>query len=156
MDTNIKKQFRGLHFIYMVILGSMSIATILTVYIVFKVGAIAVFEMDSVNVIKSIVIMALLVGIPVSHIFYHKKTKHIDSTLRLSSKIAMFRTAFVVRIAMLEGIGLLTIIGYLVTADKSFLYMFVVVFVLFLIHAPTKQRICNDLELSEEDEDLLR
>ena len=100
--------------------------------------------------------MALLVGIPVSHIFYHKKTKHIDSSLELSTKLSMFQMAFVVRIAMLEAIGLLATIAYLVAADKSFLYMFAVVFILFIVHAPTKQRIGGDLNLSEEDMDLLK
>ncbi len=140
----------------MLILGTMSIAAVLTVYLVSKAGAIKVFELDALDMIKSVVIMALLVGIPVSHIFYHKKIKHIDTSLSLSQKISMFRVAFIVRIVMLEGIGLLSIIGYLVTADKSFLYMFGVVFILFIIHAPTRQRISSDLELSEEDKETLK
>jgi len=139
----------------MLILGSMSMAAILTMYLVFKVGGIHIFEADDSDMIKSVVIIALLVGIPVSHIFYHKKIKHINESLKLSQKISMFRVAFIVRIVMLEGIGLLTTIAYLITADKSFLYMFGVVFILFIIHAPTRQRLSNDLELSEEDKEAL-
>ncbi|WP_235207922.1 hypothetical protein [Saccharicrinis fermentans] len=139
----------------MLILGSMSMAAVLTMYLVFKTGGIHIFEPDSLNMIKSLVIIALLVGIPVSHIFYHKKIKHINESLKLAQKIAMFRVAFIVRIVMLEGIGLLSTIGYLVTADKSFLYMFGVVFILFIIHAPTRQRISSDLALSEEDKEAL-
>ncbi len=155
MTNKIKKQFRNLNIIYLVILGTLSIAALTSVIIVYNVGAIAVFDHQSINIVKSVVIIALLVGIPVSHVFFHKKIKHIDRSLGLSTKITFFQTAFIVRIAMLEGIGLLGIIGYFTTADKSFLYMFGVVFILFIIHAPTKQRISSDLELSEEEGELL-
>ncbi|SMO71317.1 hypothetical protein SAMN06265379_105212 [Saccharicrinis carchari] len=155
MNLNIKKQFRRLHSIYIVILGSMSLAALISVIIVFKMGAFAIFDLQTLNVLKAVVIMALLVGIPVSHIFYFKKIKHINRSLTLSKKIAMFQLAFVVRIALLEGIGLLAMMAYLVAADKSFLYMFAVVFVLFIIHAPTKQRIISDLELDDEESELL-
>ncbi|TLX76109.1 hypothetical protein E9993_07815 [Labilibacter sediminis] len=152
MDSSIKKQIKTLNIIYLAILISMSAALIFSLVFIYKSGAIPVFGADDQGFIKSMVIIALLVGIPVSHIFFHKKVKHINSDLPLSKKVAMFQTAFIVRIAMLEAIGLLAVIGYLVAADKSFLYMFGVVFVLFIIHAPTKQRICGDLELSEEEE----
>ena len=155
MEIKIKKQFRGLNLLYLAILGLMSIAVVLSVVMVYKAGAIPVFASEELGTIKAIVIIALLVGIPVSHIFYYKKIKHINPKLQLAQKISMFKTAFIVRISVLEAIGLLAIIGYFVTADKSFLYMFGVVFVLFIIHAPTKQRISNDLELSEEEDEEL-
>ena len=144
-----------MNLLYLVILGSMSVAAIFSVFMVYKAGAIPVFESNELNAIKSMVVIALLVGIPVSHIFYHKKIKHINPELPLHTKLIMFQTAFIVRVAVLEAIGLLATIGYFVTADKSFLYMFGVVFVLFIIHAPTRQRISTDLDLSEEEGELL-
>lgn len=155
MDIKIKQQYKGLNLIYLIILGSMSAAAILAVYFVFKAGALSIYEFDEQNIIKSVIIIALLVGIPVGHIFYQKKMKHINVDLNLGKKINMFKTAFIIRIAMLEGIGLLTLIGYLITGDKSFLYMFAVVFILFIIHAPTRQRIISDLELSDEEQEQL-
>lgn len=155
MELTIKKQFKTLNIIYLAILISMSVIAIFSVIYTFKSGALPVFGEKDQSYLKSIVIIALLIGIPVSHIFYHKKIKHIDASLPLNKKITMFRPAFIVRIVMLEAIGLLAIIGYLTTADKSFLYMFGVVFVLYIIHAPTKQRLINDLEMTQEEEDEL-
>ncbi len=155
METEIKKKLKLLNVIYLVIMGTMSIAALASVYLVYKIGALSVFDDQTINMLKSLVIIALLAGIPVSHIFYHKKIKHIDAELPLLKKLNMFQIAFVVRIAMLEGIGLLTAICYLIAADNSFLYMFGVVFILFIIHAPTRQRISTDLNLIEDDDDLL-
>ncbi len=154
MQPELKSQFKTLNLIYIAILISMSIAAIASVFIVFKLGQLPIFNADNQAVIKSIVVIALLAGIPVSHIFFFKKIKHIDNSISLLSKIRMYRSAFIVRIAMLEGIGILASIGYLVSADKSFLYMFGVVFILFIIHAPTKNRISNDLSLTDEEEEL--
>ena len=155
MNTNIKKQFKRLNTIYIIILGSLSIAALLSVYMVFKMGILPVFDAPTLNLLKTVVILALLIGIPVGHIFYFKKIKHINKTLDLSKKLNMFQFAFIVRIALLEGIGLLIMMAYLVAADKSFLYMFAVVFVLFIIHAPTKNRIISDMELTDEETELL-
>ncbi len=155
MNSNIKKQFKRLHTIYIIILGSLSIAALLSVYMVFKMGILPVFDAETLNLLKTVVILALLIGIPVGHIFYFKKIKHIDKALELGKKLTMFQFAFIVRIALLEGIGLLIMMAYLVAADKSFLYMFAVVFVLFIIHAPTKHRIANDMDLTDEETELL-
>ena len=155
MENEIKKQFKTLNLIYRLILGSMSVAAIISVFMVFKLGNIQVFELSMLNLIKSVVIIALLVGIPVSHIFYHKRIKQINESLSLIKKLSAFKNAFIVRISMLEGIGILTCIAYLVTADKSFLYMFGVVFILFIIHAPTRNRISTDLNLNEKEDELL-
>jgi len=155
MKLIIKKQFKSVNIIYLAILILMSVAAIFSVVYTFKSGALPVFAAEDEGYLKSIVIIALLVGIPVSHIFYHKKIKHIDVSLPLSRKIILFRPAFIMRIVTLEAIGLLAVIGYLITVDKSFLYMFGVVLVLYIIHAPTKQRLINDLDMSEEEEDEL-
>ncbi len=154
MQPELKNQFKTLNLIYIAILFSMSIAAIASVFIVYKIGQLPVFNADNQAIIKSIVVIALLAGIPVSHIFFFKKIKHIDKSLNLLSKIRMYRSAFIVRIAMLEGIGIIASIGYLVSADKSFLYMFGVVFILFIIHAPTKNRISNDLNLTDAEEEI--
>ncbi len=153
MQPELKNQFKTINIIYATILVSMSIAAIISVVLVYKMGTIPVFAPEDQAVIKTIVIIALLVGIPVSHIFFFKKIKHIDTSLSILDKIKMYQTAFISRIAILEGIGILAAISYLITADKSFLYMFGVVFILFLIHAPTKSRISNDLNFTEEDEE---
>ena len=151
MNLNIKKQFRGLNIIYIAVLGSLSLATLLSIYMVFKMGPISIFDDEGLHFLKGLVIMALLVGIPVGHIFYFNKIKHINKDLQLGKKLAMFQLAFIVRIVLLEGIGLLAMIAYLVTADKAFLYMFAVVFILFIIHAPTKQRIISDMQLRDDE-----
>jgi len=154
MQPELKNQYKTLNFIYIAILISMSVAAIISVIVVSKMGLLPVFNQENLAVIKSVVIIALLAGIPISHIFFFKKIKHIDKTINLLDKIKAYQSAFIARIAMLEGIGILAAIGYLVSADNSFLYMFGVVFILFIIHAPTKNRISNDLNLTEEEEEL--
>lgn len=147
-----KKQRTKLNLIYIAIMSGLTIMAIFAMYFVRANGPVQVFSPDSNYTIKTLVIMALLIGVPVSHLFYHKKIKHISSEWELTRRIKHFRIAFIVRIAVLESLGLLFIIAYLLNADKSFMYMFGVIFVLFIIHAPTKNRIATDLELDEEEQ----
>ncbi|WP_075601938.1 hypothetical protein [Saccharicrinis aurantiacus] len=147
-----KKQRTTLNLIYIAIMSALTLMAIFAMYFVRANGAVEAFSPDSNYTIKTMVIMALLIGIPVSHLFYHKKIKHISQEWELSRRLTHFRTAFIVRIAVLEGVGLLSIIAYLLNADKSFMYMFGVIFVLFIIHAPTRNRIATDLELNEEEQ----
>lgn len=152
MQKNIKNIFKQINFIYIAILSTKSVVAIVGVLLVYKLGALPVFDNSMQDLIKSIVVLALLIGIPVSHIFFHKRIKHINVDLPLAKKIQMYRSAFIVRIALLEAIGVIAMIGYIVSGDNSFLYMFGVVFVLFIIHAPTKVKIINELSLTEEEE----
>ncbi len=153
MKLEVKKQLKQLNMLYILILGILSIGALFVVIMVFKTGNIPIFDAEDVSLIKAIVIIALLVGIPVSHIFFLKKLKHISPKLSVVNKIQYYKTAFIVRISVLEAIGVLGLIGYWVSADKSFLYMFGVVFILFLVHAPTKNKLLNDLKLSEAEEE---
>ena len=155
MQADIKKQFKTLNILYAAILVSISLAALFTVFFVFRSGHLPIFDAEHQALIKTVVIISLLVGIPVSHIFFYKKIKHINPDIQVVNKLRFYQTAFIVRVAMLEAIGLIALIGYLVTADKSFLYMFAVVFILFMIHAPTKNKLCSDLNLSEQEEELL-
>ncbi len=152
MKMEIKKQLKTLNLLYILILGVLSVGALFVVIMVYKAGEIAIFNEEDVSLIKTIVIIALLVGIPVSHIFFFKKIKHINPNLSVIKKIELYKTAFLVRITVLESIGVLGLIGYWVSADKSFLYMFGVVFILFLVHAPTKSKLINDLNFTEEEE----
>lgn len=153
MQADIKRQFKILNLIYATILGTLSLAAVFSVVFIFKAGFLPVFDADNQAIIKTVIIISLLFGIPVSHVFFYKKIKNIKPSLNIVVKMKMYRLAFMVRIAMLEAIGLLALIGYLVTADKSFLYMFGVVFILFLVHAPTRNKLINDLNLAETEEE---
>lgn len=152
MKMEIKRQLKTLNVLYVSILGILSVGALFVVIMVFNTGEIPIFNAGDVSLIKSVAIMALLVGIPVSHIFFYKKIKHINANLSVLKKIELYKFAFLVRISVLEAIGFLGLIGYWVSADKSFLYMFGVVFVLFLIHAPTKNKLMNDLKFTQEEE----
>ncbi len=153
--NEIKSQRRVLTIIYIAILIGLTFVALFGMFYVKSHGAVNVFEEQSNYMIKSIVVLALLVGIPVSHLFYNKKIKHINEEWPLKNKLNHFKTAFIVRIVMLEAIAVLSVVAYLLNADKSFLYMFGVIFVLFIIHAPTKNRIVTDLQLTEEEQELL-
>ncbi len=153
--NDTKAQKKSLNLIYIAIMIGLTFIALFGMFYVKSHGAVNAFSEESNYAIKSIVVLALLVGIPVSHLFYHKKIKHINEEWPLINKLRHFRTAFIVRIVMLEAIAVLSIVAYLLNADSSFLYMFGVVFVLFIIHAPTKNRITTDLQLTEEEQQLL-
>ncbi|HWP82523.1 MAG TPA: hypothetical protein VNN76_07700 [Bacteroidota bacterium] len=64
-------------------------------------------------------------------------------------RMELYRTAFILKVAMLEGAGLLALVGYLLSQNLLFLAMFLLIVLVFLMNRPTTQSASDALGLSE-------
>jgi MFS family permease len=73
----------------------------------------------------------------------------------LSVKLSDYRSACIVRYALLEGPSMLALISYLITGELSFLVMAAFIIAIFLTIIPTPQKAITDLALDLNDEQKL-
>jgi hypothetical protein len=74
----------------------------------------------------------------------------------LKIRFKKFATSNVIGWACIEGSTLICIIGYLITGLKLYQIMALVVILFFLLTIPTKDRVANGLNLSENEKQLLK
>lgn len=102
--------------------------------------------------LKSVILILSLGGIPASYFFHSQKVKHIISDLPMQTKINQFKISFLIKIITLEALAVLGILSFMITADNTFLYIFSLLFVAYLINRPTKNSIIEEIEANTPEE----
>jgi hypothetical protein len=149
-DQN-EKTIRQIITIFWSLSAAMVIMFFIALGVVKEMGPIVEWNLAQRENLKAIIIILALAGIPASHIFHSRKTRHIDSDLSLHSKLIQFRNSFFIKISTMEALAVLGLLGYLMSADTTFLYVFALLFLAFLINRPAKGNILRELEPDENE-----
>jgi len=145
--------FKQIQLLYYVILVGLFIFGIAAWYFVFRNGNMMLINASMERTIYTILIILVFVGIPVSYVFHKKSVAHIDPALSLSDKLIKYRKILFVKLVTLEGLAMFSLIGYIVSAGKSYLYIYLILLVVYLMSYPGKKNIGEELHLDEKQMD---
>ncbi len=147
-SKKILKQIRLIYFI---------VTVLLAIFAALAFAFIAVngqvYQMDAVaeNNLKSLIIILALAGIPASYMFHNRKVKHINTELEASKKLSQYRMSYFIKIMTLEGISLLSLLGYLMTGNLNQLMIFGLVYLFLLLNYPKKSSIFEELNINHNE-----
>lgn len=85
------------------------------------------------------------------HFLFLKLLGNIKSDSTLKDKLMAYQSATIVRLALLEGPSLFSIVGLLLTGNMIFLGITGAIIAYFIYLRPTRQKIEDDLSLSYEE-----
>jgi hypothetical protein len=125
--------------------------------LLFSVAAFAITPqkgmiLDASNVFVLVVPIVAIMGIAFSVVLYKQQLKAAIAKPTLKEKLMNYQTAFIMRFAALEGAAMFSIVAYLKTGNLFCLVITAVMLAIFLIFRPTKDRICNDLNLGYDEQ----
>jgi hypothetical protein len=138
--------------IFWAILGAMGIILIVALVTVKNIGSVIDWTLTQKENLKSIILLLALGGIPASYFFHSKKVKHINPDLPVEKKLTQYKTSFFIKIVTLEALSILGLLAYMLTADNTFLYIFALLFLAYILNRPTKHNILNEIEPEEIEE----
>jgi len=95
--------------------------------------------------------VVVLSSILISKFIYTKQVTEFDKSLSLEKKLVSYRTANIIRLALLEGANIFSVSIMIITANYFFAALFIVVIVLFFFNRPTKEKFIMDYEVSADD-----
>lgn len=90
-------------------------------------------------------------GIFISRTFYKTKLATIDRGLPLETKLAQLRAAIITKLAILETPSIFAVVGFLITANYLILLFALLVIAVFVMEAPTLEKISQDLQLTNDE-----
>lgn len=96
-----------------------------------------------------------IIGVLMSAQLFSLKIKALREVKDLQEKLSGYRTALILRYALLEVPSLLAIVGYLLTNNLLLLVFSGLITLLLIIYRPTKERLITDLDLSPSEQALL-
>lgn len=109
-----------------------------------------IYEIDIMGYIAIIFAMSA----PAIGIFLYNKKIRESKDLPVAKKMEIWRTANIIRAALIEAPALFAIVNLLITGGDIFLYVYVAMVVVMVFYFPTKNRVKNDLQVSDADLEL--
>ncbi|MDF1546756.1 MAG: hypothetical protein P1P88_02965 [Bacteroidales bacterium] len=95
-------------------------------------------------------------GIFGSRAFYKYRITFITPDMPFEEKLSNFRIALITKYAILEAPSFIALVGFLITANYLILLFAGLVVAVFVMEAPTLEKISLELKLSDEEKILLK
>ncbi len=145
------KTIRQIQLIYFAIILLLALFAGLAFYYIQLIGKVGGYSVEVENNLKALNIILALAGMPASYMFHKRKVSHIDKTQSMDKKLIQFRTAFLIKMATLEGISLISVLIYLMTGEINQLMVFGLLYLFILLNFPSVSGIKRDLELNDNN-----
>jgi hypothetical protein len=107
------------------------------------------------NVLLIVVPIFALFGIFASNLVFKKKLNGIRKKSNLKEKMEEYRSALIIKLALIEGPSFFAVVSYLLTGNSIYLGILLLLIIVFLIYTPNKTKLINDLELTKNDSELI-
>ncbi len=146
------KIIQQINIIFWGLLGAMIVMLAIAIFTVKNIGPVQDWTLIQKENLKSVILILALAGIPASYFFHSKKIKHLDPELPMNEKLRQFKNSFFIKLATLEALSILGLIGYMLSADNTFLYVFALLFLAYIINRPNKNSILKEIEPEETEE----
>lgn len=147
-----KEYFQSLSILHAALLsGQVMLAAIF--YFFFNAGKLPVTGQEAAGQMELYIIGGLvIVGVLASSQLFNTRLQKVKKEESLSAKLAGYRSASILRYALLEAPSIAAIVVYMLTNNLLLLVFAGMIIILFLIYRPTKDRVVTDLELSPAEE----
>ncbi len=146
-----RKTLKQIRLIYFIVTILLAIFAILTFLFITVNGRVYPMDMAAESNLKSLIIILALAGIPASYMFHNRKVKHINPELKANEKLQQYRMAYFIKIMTLEGISLLSLLGYLMTGNLNQFMIFGLVYLFLLLNYPKKSSIFEELNIDKSE-----
>ncbi len=94
--------------------------------------------------------LLIVVQVTVAVLFASRRIDALRSEPDLATRIGLYKTAFLLKCAMLEGASFLALIGSFLSQSFLFVGMFIIVLITFLLNKPNAERINEVLSIGRE------
>ncbi len=146
-----KTVYNQIQLLYVVIMIGLLIFGVAAYYFVSGTGNIMLIDPSTERMVYTILIILVFVGIPVSYMFHKKSTSHISAELSITDKLVKYRKILFVKLITIEGLAMFSLIGYIVAGTKTYLYMYMILLVVYLISYPGKTTIAQEMQLESDE-----
>lgn len=146
-----QKALKQIRLIYFIVTILLALFAILSFAFITVNGQVYQLDQAGEQNLKSLIIILALAGIPASYIFHNRKVKHINSELSTMQKLSQYRMAYFVKVMTLEGISLLSLLGYLIIGDVNQIMVFGLVYLFLVLNFPKKSNILEELNIDQTD-----
>ena len=149
-QQTVKSYFLALQIVFYALIAGQLIFAFLTFYLI-RLGLFDGEQAELRNIFIFIVPVFVIGGLFISHLLFKSFLNNAKGKISLYEKLTYYRSALIIRYALLEGPSFFAIVVYLLTGDYLFLGMSGLIVLVFFTLKPSVERAINDLELNSEE-----
>jgi len=103
------------------------------------------------NMLIIVALFLMMNGFVLGNFLYKNQIRRVRDFNTLNFRLGGYRSAFILRLALLEGASLFSIVAYLLTADLIFMVIAGLIVAYFIFLRPNVNKIAMDLDLERSD-----
>jgi len=143
-----KEYFRALSIIYYTMIAGLIFFVLISFFVVYS-GIVKEQDKYLIDIFSIIIPAFVLGGIMSSNILFRNKLNKSKSKPLLIEKMNDYRSALLIRYALLEGPCFLSIIAYFLFGFNLFLFLAVIIILVFSFYKPSLNKAVIELELNQ-------
>ncbi|MFN8257357.1 MAG: hypothetical protein U0W24_16810 [Bacteroidales bacterium] len=147
LKQTTKDFFRANDILFFALLGGQVMFSLIMLGLLLTEDNVVQADANFVNILLVVVIFISATSVVASIKVYQLKLQSIPATVTLAEKLVQYRSACIIRWALLEFPSFLAIIASFLTGSIIFLALAGIVMVYFYTIKPTPEKAANDLNL---------
>lgn len=96
-----------------------------------------------------------IAGIVASNLVFKQKLKECITRPNLKEKLNCYRSALIIKFALIEGSSFFALVAFLLTGDLLYLGFAAILVVVFITYTPSKEKSIVDLELNQTEKQII-
>lgn len=96
-----------------------------------------------------------IAGIIASNLVFKQKLKECIARPNLKEKLNCYRSALIIKFALIEGSSFFALVAFLLTGDLLYLGFAAILVVVFITYIPSKEKSIVDLELNQTEKQII-
>jgi hypothetical protein len=116
--------------------------------------------LTNIELLPVLIITVLLLTPPmlvIGPIIYRKMiSNQLTKQQSIEQKMILYRRGLIIKLALIEGLSLFSIISFLITGNYIFITIFILLIGLSLMHKPSFEKFVSDFKLSSLEIDFLK
>jgi hypothetical protein len=148
IDKNISEQFRVTRIIYGALIFAMITFFAISLFIVENKKNEPIQSID--EFFKLLIPLAGFAVMFLARSIYNKNISSVNYNDDLLSKISKYRTFKIIQWALVESVGFLSIVGFIITGNYLYAIVFLFMLGYFFLIKPTKEQFIKDFKISSD------
>jgi hypothetical protein len=148
IDKNISEQFRVTRIIYGALIFAMITFFAISLFIVENKKNEPIQSID--EFFKLLIPLAGFAVMFLARCIYNKNISSVNYNDDLLSKISKYRTFKIIQWALVESVGFLSIVGFIITGNYLYAIVFLFMLGYFFLIKPTKEQFIKDFKISSD------
>jgi hypothetical protein len=144
-NEKVKESVKQLNIIYLALIAGQIMFFAVVIFLLWQQGALLKGPQDFKNIMNYVALLFTFSSIPLGYFVYNQQCKQGINLTSIDEKLIRYRTASIIKYALFEGANFVNILALFFTNGQTFIMLFLIMIIVFLINKPSENRFNIDL-----------